>query len=106
MKLIQLYSKRSTTITGVRSRLKSRPFETPQPYCINSQPMRMHINQTDATCEVYSTDTDPEVEVYIKNVERIQVAIEFLSCTDHVVVVSVTSPLKQLQDFDEPQTFL
>ena len=30
-------------------------------------------------------------------VEELQVAVEFLSCTDHVVVVSVTSPLKQLR---------
>ena len=35
-------------------------------------------------------------------VEELQVAIGFLRC---VVVVSVTRPLEQLQDFDEAQTF-
>ena len=39
-------------------------------------------------------------------VEELQVAIGFLRCTDRVVVVLVTKPIKQLQDFVKAQTFL
>ena len=50
---------------------------------------------------VYSAACNQTAEI-----EELQVAIGFLRCTDRVVVVSVTRPLKQLQDFDEAQTFL